>query len=50
MRPMLYLQKKRTWDSNTLHVLRNLAVIRRLINRARPIYRWPIRPTTWRLH
>lgn len=32
-----------------LHLAASLVVIRRLINRARKLYRWPTRPTTRRL-
>jgi hypothetical protein len=33
-----------------LYLATAITVIRRLINRARSLYRWPTRPTTRRLH
>jgi hypothetical protein len=33
-----------------LYLAAALTVIRRLIGRARSLYRWPARPTTRRLH
>ena len=33
-----------------LNLAAALTVIRRLVNRARRLYRWPARPTTRRLH
>ena len=33
-----------------LYLAATLTVIRRLINQARSLYRWPTRPTTRRLH
>ena len=37
------------WVDFYLYLAAALTVIRRLINRARTLYRWPARPTTRRL-
>lgn len=45
-----FTDKRRDIAEFYLNLAAALTVIRRLINRARTLYRWPTRPTTRRLH